>query len=111
VAGKTSTFSYYFRPAKPGVWEISKFEGSEGGDTSAPTIVYTIKGDPFTSGKWACDCPATWGGKNRKSLECKHGALLRRWINIDKSKSGKGKVVYYNNTTDKFHVLDGLDLA
>jgi hypothetical protein len=104
------TFSYYFKQTNPMTWELAKFEGSEGGDDPQPTVVYHLKGDPFTPGKWACDCPATWGGKNRKLVECKHGVWLQRWLQIQHNGNHKGKVIYYNNLTNKFHILKGLEV-
>lgn len=109
---KAKASSYYFKQvSEAGIWDISKFSGDKGGDSSEPEAVYTIKGSPGISGRWECTCPATWGGKNRRSQPCKHGPLLVRWIGIQSSRANQGKAVYYNSADDKFYPLPGLDLS
>lgn len=102
--------SYYFKQTAPNIWEINKFDGARGGDADRPSAEYEIKGNPYSSGDWACTCPASWGGKNRRAIECKHGELLRRWMDIQSSKAHRGKVIYYNSADNRFYVAPGLDL-
>lgn len=109
---KAKPASYYFKQvSEAGIWDISKFDGEKGGDSSEPNAEYTIKGNPDIPGKWECTCPATWGGKNRKSQPCKHGPLLARWISIQRSQTNQNKAIYYNSQDDRFYPLPGLDMS
>jgi len=100
--------SYYIRETSPGVWQLAKFEGAGGGDDGSPSQTYEVKGDPLTPKKWSCNCPATWGGKNRPVQECKHGPWIARWIRIQVQNLAGGQPVYYNSLDDRFYPMPGL---
>lgn len=99
--------SYYIKQTKPRIWEVAKFDGSMGGDSSEPSQVYHVKGDPTTEA-WGCDCPASWATKNRPAVRCKHGPMVKRWIAIIRRNDPKTQHIYYDSQTDKFYPLKGL---
>lgn len=92
-------WGYFFMAGSvDGVYTVGKIDVSSA-VTEAPDNVYKLVAD--NEGHITCTCPAAAHPRNirRKGIPCKHADWLSNWLKLPEDQR---RVVYWDDTTDKF---------